>query len=271
MKNTYLYRRSRYFYSSLQIRIRVFYNTYIYAKFSKTVKTQLKDFKTIPIIIVNFNQLKNLQLLINYLLNNDYKNLHIIDNNSNYEPLLTYYNSIKNDVNVIFNKKNDGHMVFWEKDFFKKFSKGYYVVTDPDVIPIATCPPDFLKFFLDLLIKSKTRYKVGFSLAIDDIPDFNPVKNNILKWESKFWKTKTKEGHFLASIDTTFALYRPQLKSKKFFYLGLRTNYPYVAKHLGWYINPHNLSHEEEYYNKTASNSSSWKLDENGNIANGFY
>lgn len=259
-------------FSSLEIRSRVFFITYVYAKFSKTVKKQLLDFKTIPIIIVNYNQLETLKLLIDYLLDNNYKNLHIIDNNSNYPPLLSYYKIISNDVNVIFHDNNDGHMVFWEKNvFFKKFSNGYYVVTDPDVLPIADCPNDFLKVFLDLLIKSKTRYKVGFSLKIDDIPDYNPVKKKVLNWESRFWKTKTSEGHFLANIDTTFALYRPKLKTKKFFYMGLRTKSPYTAKHFGWYIDPDNLTSEQEFYNRSANSSSSWKLNEDGNLSSTFY
>lgn len=163
-------------------------------------------------------------------------------------------------------------MVFWENSvFFEKFSKGYYVVTDPDILPVADCPNDFLKVFLDLLIKSKTRYKVGFSLKIDDIPDYNPMKQKILRWESRFWKIKTKEGHFFADIDTTFALYRPKLKTKKFFYMGLRTQYPYMVKHFGWYIDPANLSKEQEFYNKTAGSASSWNLNEDGNLSNTFY
>ncbi|MEN2415060.1 glycosyltransferase family 2 protein [Flavobacterium mesophilum] len=272
MKNIALYRRVRYLFYRLEIRVRVFLITYLYAKFSKTVKKQLIDFKTIPIIIVNYNQLETLKLLLDYLLENDYKNLHVIDNNSNYPPLLSYYKIISNDVNVMFNDNNDGHMVFWEKDiFFKKFSKGYYVITDPDVLPIIDCPNDFLKVFLDLLIKSNTRYKVGFSLKIDDIPDYNPAKQKILNWESRFWKMKTSEGHFFADIDTTFALYRPKLRSRKFFYTGLRTKYPYMAKHFGWYIDPANLTNEQEFYKKSASDSSSWKVDENGNLSSAFY
>lgn len=254
------------------MRSRVFLITYIYAKFSKTVKKQLIDFKTIPIIIVNYNQLETLKLLLDYLLENDYKNLHIIDNNSNYPPLLNYYKIISNDINVMFNDNNDGHMVFWENEiYFKKFSEGYYVITDPDVLPVADCPTDFLKVFLDLLIQSKTRYKVGFSLRIDDIPDYNPTKQKILNWESRFWKMKTSDGHFFANIDTTFALYRPKLRTKKFFYMGLRTKHPYMAKHFGWYIDPDNLTHEQEFYNKSANSSSSWKLNEDGNLSSSVY
>ncbi|NIJ45431.1 hypothetical protein FHR24_001899 [Wenyingzhuangia heitensis] len=209
------------------------------------------------------SQLKNLKLLVDYLLTNNYKNI-IIDNNSSYKPLLAYYESLNNSINIIRSKKNDGHMVFWKQDkLFKKFGKGYYVVTDPDILPIDECPMDFLSIFLNLLIKLRTLYKVGFSLKLDDIPETYPFKNKVLEWEKQFWKTKTKGGNFIADIDTTFALYRPKINILRYFYKGLRTDFPYQARHFGWYINPQKLTEEQVFYNKEANSSSSWNIDDN--------
>ena len=261
MKKYFSYKILQEIFSRLELRLKILYINYLYSIFNKVVKNQLKDYKTIPIIIVNYNQLKNLKLLINYLLINDYKNITIIDNSSTYNPLLSYYETINKTVSVIRFKKNYGHMVFWNQaEIFKKFSNGYYVVTDPDILPINECPDDFLKKFLELLKSSRKLYKVGFSLKIDDIPDFYLNKSTVLKWESMFWKNKNKNGDFIADIDTTFALYRPKLNFRKYFYKGLRTNYPYQARHLGWYIDSNNLTEEEFFYRETANSSNSWKF-----------
>lgn len=42
----------------------------------------------------------------------------------------------------------------------------------------------------------------------------------------------------------------------------------FLAKHGGWYVDPNNLSNEEKYYIETATKSSSWEIDEKGELAN---
>lgn len=272
MKQTHLYRRFTYLYSRVEIRLRILIITQFYCRFSKTVKSQLKDVKQIPIIIVNFNQLASLRELINFLMSNEFKNIIIIDNNSTYPLLIDYYNQIMGEVKIIYKSTNQGHMVFWKDELlFKTYSKGYYVVTDPDVIPISECPNDFLNLFLSLLKEYNTRYKVGFSLKIDDIPETNPLKEKIVNWEKRFWNLKTSQKHFFSNIDTTFALYRPKIKTKKFFYNAIRTKYPYQARHLGWYTDPKNRTKEEEFYALTANSSSSWLLDSKGELKHNNY
>ncbi|RTY87755.1 glycosyltransferase [Flavobacterium sp. RSP15] len=227
----------------------------------------------IPIIITSFNQLEYLKKLIDFLLSRGFSNLVIIDNNSTYEPLLRYFDKIEKKVTIHRLKKNYGHLVFWKKyDLFIKYGNGYYVVTDPDIVPLADCPADFLIKFQSALIENKKRMKVGFGLKIDDIPLSNPNREKVINWESKFWKKKISEGVFDADIDTTFALYKPfyHRKNKKF-KTALRTDYPYVALHGGWYIDMDNLSEEQLFYFKTANDSSSWKIDETGKIANADY
>jgi len=249
----------RSYYHRLVFRIKILYVNYVYSFFSKTVQKQLKDFRTIPIIIINYNHLETLKLQVNYLLKNAYYNIHIIDNNSSYEPLLSYYKNIDNRVKLHRMDKNYGHMVFWYKNsLFQKFSNGYYVVTDPDVLPVEECPTDFLKYFLKTLQKLNSKYKVGFSLKIDDIPNSYPSKQKVLLWEKKYWERESSDGNYIADIDTTFALYRPLLKTNKFFYSAVRIKYPYQAKHYGWYLDPENLSEEQAFYIKSTNSSSSW-------------
>jgi hypothetical protein len=68
-------------------------------------------------------------------------------------------------------------MVFWKnKEIFNTYSKGYYVVTDSDIVPNKNCPSDFLLHFKTILDKHYSLSKVGFSLKIDDIPNSNSNK-----------------------------------------------------------------------------------------------
>lgn len=68
-----------------------------------------------------------------------------------------------------------------------------------------------------------------------------------------------------APIDTTFALYKPGgVAIKDNFYNGIRTGYPYVARHLGWYVN--NFS-QADYYSHSVSQISTSSSDE---AMNGF-
>jgi len=228
--------------------------------------------RKIPIIIISYNQLNSLKLLVDYLISRSYKNIIIIDNNSTYEPLLNYLGEISVNVRVVFNNINGGHKVFWNLDKLKDSIKGYYVITDPDILPVEECPGDFVKKFLTTLHRYPSVYKVGFSLKLDDIPLSNRNRNKILAWESQFWKNQNIDTDYFASIDTTAALYRPLRAAKLYnFYKGIRTNFPYQARHLGWYVDQLNLHEETINYYKTSNESSSWKTDETGNLKSGLY
>lgn len=236
--------------------------------FNAEVRAQRKNPNLIPIIIINFNQLFYLKQLIESLQKRDYNNIVIIDNLSTYQPLLDYYKTIETEVNIHRLKTNEGHLSFWEQsDLVKKYTKGYYVVTDADVVPISDCPDDFLNTFRILLNKAYDRAKVGFSLKLEDIPEYNPQREKIKDWEAKFWKTKIHPKAYKAEIDTTFALYRPGYNyQKKNFTKAWRTDFPLQARHGGWYINPNSLTEEQKYYQKTANESASWLLENDGEL-----
>ncbi|MBS7231901.1 glycosyltransferase family 2 protein [Flavobacterium psychroterrae] len=241
--------------------------------FNVNVIKQNFDYKLIPIIIISFNQLFYLKKLINFLKVHNYKNIVIIDNNSSYQPLIKYFNEIESTVTIHRLKQNYGHLVFWKvKELFEQYSNGYYAITDADINPIEECPEDFLLYFKKVLNKNMNITKVGYSLKIDDIPDTNFNKEKIVKWESQFWRSKTNEGDFKAGIDTTFALYRPKyIHDEGSFLRGCRTNFPYSARHGGWYINNNELTDEQIFYFKSCNDSSSWRVDKNGDLINQDY
>ena len=242
--------------------------------FTSRGKKYNRCFKDIPIIIISFNQLYYLKKQIEFLRSAGYNNLIIIDNNSTYIPLLDYFDSIADLVIIHRLTTNEGHLVFWKnKALFKKYSKGYYVISDADIVPNKNCPNDFLLHFKNILNKYPLVNKVGFSLNIDDIPETNELKESILKWEQKFWHKPLLDGNYDADIDTTFALYKPDnfLIRSHSFYKAIRTQKPYIAEHGGWYIDHKNLTSEQVFYQKTANQSASWLKGKNGVVQGKIY
>ncbi len=241
--------------------------------FNRTVINQNKNLKSIPIIIISFNQLFYLKQLIDFLKKHNYNNIVIIDNNSTYKPLLEYFDEIEPFVIIHRLKENHGHLVFWKiNELYKKYSKGYYVITDADINPILDCPDDFLGYFKKILDEDFKITKVGFSLKIDDIPNSNNHKEKIINWESKFWRKYRGDGNFIADIDTTFALYRPKYKYNETLFLrACRTKHPYTARHGGWYVDTSNLTDEQKFYLENCNESSSWRIDNNGKLLKSEY
>lgn len=246
------------------------FHIYYFRLFTRIGLSQLIDYKSIPIIIISFNQLFYLKKLIDFLKKNNYLNIVIIDNNSTYKPLLDYFETIESTVTLHRLNENLGHLVFWKnKMLFEMYSKGYYVVTDADIVPVSECPVDFVLHFKKTLNKNFHLTKVGFSLKIDDIPETNPNKQKVMDWEGQFWLNKNKEGNYIASIDTTFALYKPNYVFNEFdFYNAFRTESPYQASHGGWYLDFENLTEEQAYYFATCNDSSSWRISEKGIVRN---
>ncbi|GEM52385.1 hypothetical protein AS589_00675 [Empedobacter brevis] len=235
-------------------------------KTNPLIKKQRKNPLSIPIIIINFNQLFYLQKLVDFLLKRGFENIVIIDNKSTYLPLLEYYNDIKTKVRIKKMDKNYGHSILYlAAHDIKEFTKGYYVITDPDILPNENLPINFM----DVLIEKLEKYfnsvtKVGFALKIDDIPDFFPLKQQVVNWENKFWENEVEENVFLNVLDTTFALYKPRYPYNFYnlpFLPALRIGSNYTATHGGWYKNPKKMTEEEIYYQRTAKSSSSWNFD----------
>lgn len=220
---------------------------------------QIVDHKKIPIIINNHNRLGMMKKLIASLEQRGYFNIYIIDNLSTFPPLLDYYKSCSYP--VFFLNRNLGMSALWKSGIYKKFKNNFFVYTDPDIVPIDECPEDFLLFFLQCLRKYKLARKVGFSLKIDDLPDHNLLKNEIIRCEEHFFHDYIRDGIlYRAPIATTFALYRPRSKHKHAnnnieMY---RTAFPYMARHLPWYFDSNNPDEENRYYLEHLTLSTYW-------------
>lgn len=140
-------------------------------------------------------------------------------------------------------------------DFRKKKSFENYVVTDCD-IELHNIKPDILEFYSSVLNQYKNASVVGPMLEINDIPNHYPLKHRVVRSHSqKFWdkpqfgiEYKGKKIRAInACIDTTFGMYRAGFPFARL-QLGIRTLAPYSALHLDWYIDPNNVSPDQQYY-----------------------
>ncbi len=241
---------------------------------SVLIQKQINKPSSIPVVIINFNQLFYLEQLIDFLLLKKTENIIIVDNCSTYLPLLDYYKKLAKNGNITIEiqKENLGHLVFWRnRALYKKYSDGFFVITDADIVPNTNLNDDYLKIMLNLLIKNHQFTKVGFALDIENIPDYYTLKQKVINWESQYWNLEIEKNCYDADIDTTFALYWPKVdrivkNTHHYFFKSIRLSGDFNAKHGGWYLDNENLTEEQMFYLQTSNNSNSWKMDLNGKI-----
>lgn len=219
------------------------------------IKKHQAEVLGIPIIINNRNHLTYLLRLIASLEKRGYHNINIIDNNSTFPPLLEFYRTCPHKVYML--NDNVGFCALWDTTVFDDFKGQYYVYTDSDLELVEECPADFLVVLYYLL----NRYnlgKIGLSLPINDLPAHFENRAEVIEWEREFQKEKVEKLAYLAPVDTTFALYKPD----SFGYAGLlssfRTSFPYSARHLPWYENTRELTPEQRYYYTNSKTSTHW-------------
>ena len=240
-------------YNKIRCRISIYLSRILYL-----VKGEdIDDYKSIPIIINNFNRLEYLNKLIESLEKRGYFNIYIIDNKSTYPPLLEYYKNCRYPVFRL--DENVGYMAMWKTDVYDRFKKSWYVYTDSDVVIDDDCPDDFMERFISVLKKYKNAQKVGFGIRIDNLPDQFRNKYGVIEHESRFWNNEVEESLYAASIDTTFALYRPFCGGPADdYHETYRTGFPYVIHHLPWYVDSSAMTDEEIYYISNIKQSTHW-------------
>ena len=226
-------------------------------KRNKNISISVRD---IPVYIISFNRLSYLESLVNWLEKAGCRNIHIVDNASTYPPLLDYLSKTPHTVHRM--EKNYGHTVLFNAPEFKDVvDNQYFVLSDPDILPVEECPADFMQFLSGILERYPNVTKAGFGLKLDDLPDHYALKETVIKWESAFYEKAikgTEPALYKAPIDTTFALYRPRKEWKKDFGEAIRTGFPYQARHLPWYKDLNALTEEDRFYNALDTGSGNW-------------
>lgn len=215
-----------------------------------------------PIYLISFNRLDYLRQLIEWLAHAGYTNIHIIDNDSTYPPLLEYLAQSRHSVHRM--DKNYGHLVLWESGKFDNVIRHQnFVLSDCDVVPVEECPADVVEQLAHVLNRYPNFTKVGLSLKIDDLPDCYALKPKVLEWEAPFWEHVLEDGvMYEAAVDTTFAYYRPGISPKDpKWWRSFRMASPLAARHLPWYSNTDTPSDEDIYYQSHLKEmSSQWSV-----------
>ena len=152
------------------------------------------------------------------------------------------------------------------QDYFRTNPQSNYIVTDPD-IDLDNVNGDILEVYAHFLKTIPQINVVGPMLRIDDIPKCYPLRERLLRRSRhrKFHSAKVHITNYkgeqikyiFAKIDTTFGMYR---KGSQWYRLqnGIRVFAPYSAKHLDWYIDPKNMTEDQEYYKRRASKNAHW-------------
>jgi len=217
------------------------------------------DWRDVPVFIVNRNRLGALRQLVDWLCAAGTRRVVILDNASDYPPLLAYYAELPAGVQTLLLPENHGPYVLWQQGVHKVLDTPY-VVTDSDVVPASFCPQDLIGALLAQLQRHPDARKVGAALRIDNLPDSYGEADTVRKWESQFWEHPVAPGVFAAPVDTTFAIY-PAFGEFSNDAGNLRLGHPYIAEHTPWYADEAALSAEERYYrDHTSATFSNWSV-----------
>jgi hypothetical protein len=208
----------------------------------------------IPVIINNRNLFTWVVEMVNKIKTYEgVGEIIIIDNGSDYPPLLEWY-----DTNpcTIHRAENIGHAAPWQV-LGDVITNNDYVITDADMGLLDT-PTDTLLYLKDNL-DSLGLDKIGLGLNWGIVKEDSLYYNHIQSYEKNRWDSAHINNIYTdIAIDTTFALYK---KGTPYFVGGASTTYPYVARHYPWEFNQETYENNEEfkYYIKNANTSSSYK------------
>lgn len=204
---------------------------------------------SVPVVINNRNRYTTTKNMVDKLLSiNPDEQIIILDNDSSYPPLLTWYKDIiKNPkyktVSVHFHK-NEGHLAFWNVGMHKNFFAKFFVYTDSDIELNEHFPNDWKIIMFNLWCKYQK--KVALALRIDDLPDHYRYKNQVIRNEGRWWLDEVEPNVYNADTDTTFFLMEISDDNP---YESVRiARHDMIARHVPWYHDLANLDEEERFY-----------------------
>jgi hypothetical protein len=216
--------------------------------------------KNITSVIIAYNQPTYIKSMVAQL--EKYTNdIVIIDNNSDFKPLLEYYEK-EYKYTLLKMKSNLGHKVY-ENSFMEKLIGPIFIITDPDLEFNKKLPINFIENIINISNYYQAE-KVGFALLYDapDIrTDIKAFGKSIKDWEKQYWTYKYYYPGFnhdiwSAAIDTTFCLVNKQNKGGHYRIAG-----DYLCKHLPWHKGfEKNIPIDEyEHYLKNNISTNYWK------------
>ncbi len=221
-----------------------------------------------PCFIINFNLLHSTKAMVEYLNTIPDIEVIVIDNHSDYEPTLEWYES--NPCIIEKMPVQYGNAVLWtsphavehfeKPEFFEKYDlyNRPYLVTDPD-LDLSGVPKDFLDVMKEGIRRHPTVQRaeglkqmltIGLSLEITGLPDTD-IARQAIGLEQMNWTGWLDELYCLAPVDTTMGYYVGKRKEDRDFNAALRINRPYTAKHIPWYFEKGNIPDDFQHYLRT--------------------
>jgi hypothetical protein len=222
----------------------------------------------IPVFINSYNQLTYLRDTIHWFCQNGFRNITVVDNESDHPDLLAYFDSRAFQRRATLHRMgvNAGPRRTLQKMSSLPETYDGFIFTDPDLL-LPENPDPMLVTNMFRIGRWYRRLKVG--LALDLNPEYIDVDRRVYlhrtvqEVERKNWKRELEPGVFKAVIDTTFFLYVPPYGPHKCFSLHGRrqTRLPsirvakegYAALHRPWLRDGDLNASERNYYTDTAS------------------
>ena len=210
-----------------------------------------------PTFITTRDRLKNLDLLIGWLESIGQEEIYLVDNASTYPPLLEYFEGTPHTVLPV--NGNLGNQSPWKCGFVERYAKDrYFVVTDPDVLPVEWCPDDAFDCFHHTLESKRQKYgaasrsvprKVGFSIYAEDIPDYYHRKEMVERVRVQGQRPgrlipSTGNAFYESGLDGFMAMYAPNQAHTQKAWRSVR----HQARHISWYDDVANPDEDLAYY-----------------------
>ena len=211
--------------------------------------------RDLPIFINARDRLNCLEQQVQWLQQAGFHRIYILDNDSTYPELLTYYRRLEQqtDVQVIYLRRNLGHTALWDSNLLERLHiDSPYIYTDSDVLAEDCNPVELVGRLLQVLQLYPFLDKAGCGLRCDDITYYD--KDRVQQIEQQLYTVPIEPDVYFAPLDTTFALYRDARHYCR--QASARIVGRYMVRHLPWYYDYENLPDDECYYLRRAGDSS---------------
>lgn len=221
--------------------------------------------RDLPVLIPCFNNPTYLREMVDQLVSIGLRNLVIVDNASEFPPLLELLEELEATHSVIRNAENTGpRQLLRDAPFYESLPQ-HFCITDPDLAFHPELPSDFIQRLIDLT-EAHQIGKAGFALDISE-PEkmiqtayqIGEERCRIWEWEAQFWQTPieaaAEDPAYRALIDTTFAVYNKAFFRAERPLEAIRVAGRFTARHLPWYREHQLPPDEAAFYRATSRHS----------------
>ena len=213
----------------------------------------------IPIYVPVFNNPTYTKYFVEQLQENQCNDIYIVDNKSDYPPMISLLKELEQKYNVVRLDRNEGpHFILRNQNFYKSLPE-IFCLSDPDMELSRNLPKEFLADLLQISNQYKMG-KVGFALEVPAEEELKDIELNMegkiwnmREWESQWWencigKSLSGDDLYMTTLDTQFALYNKNYFDPNDRYRCIRVAGRFTAKHLGLYKKTIVPEAEQEFY-----------------------